>query len=77
MFGPMGGAYQRYQQDKDANEHAEHVIVTRKEFIELMVANGKTLASAEFHANLAEGFGSRVLIGGRKVSIGVEEKDVD
>lgn len=59
---------------EDASRAKECIVVTRKEFIRLMIANGTTPANAEFHANLAEALNSRVLIGGKTVSIRAKNK---
>jgi hypothetical protein len=45
------------------------VDVTREEFVARAVASGMTESAAEFQANLAEAFGSRVRIGDEMLRI--------
>lgn len=64
---------QQYMKAKYGN--LPEVEVTREEFVEMMMAHGKTREQAEFQATMSVGLGAAVMMGEKMVKIKEEAPD--
>lgn len=63
----------RYLAEQKLAEKAEHVEVTREEFVRLAIESGETPEHAEQTAKMCLAFGSETMIGGKMLSIKAAE----